>query len=1070
MKTKFNGILTLLLALVVQFTFAQERVISGVVSDDMGPVADISVIVKGTTKGTVTDFDGKYSIKAKTGDVLVFSHVSYGEVEKIVGDTNKVDAVMKETGEQLEEIIITAQGIKRKKKSLGYSIAKLKSDDVENKTEADIGRVLSGKVSGVNVIATGGLAGSGTKITIRGTTSITQSNQPLFVVDGIPFSSDTNRQSFSTGNGGVSTTSRFLDIDPNNIESLNVLKGLSATVLYGNAGRNGVILIETKTGSAKMLNKKFEISIAQSTFVNTISNLPDYQNTYGQGANNQVNVGYIGNWGDLLDTGIMVRHHYNQDVFASSFPQFQGVEVEYKAFKNNVKDFFRNGIGNTTFLSASKSTEKSTINLSVGQTNENGFVPGNNLRRINFGLGGSMTLSNNLTVKATFNFSKTDFTTPPVSAANGAGNFSIFGRLLFIPRNLDLMGLPYQDPVTGASVYYRSDLENPLWLVDNSQESNRVNRFYNSLNALYSFNDTFKLNYRVGLDTYTENQQFYINKGGIEDLAKKGFLRTTSLVKTVWDHNIDLSASNLSIAKNINVNWNIGFNANGVSYKQNGLVSTDQVVFGFINHKNFQNQSNIDPLGSSLNYEGEVNTLGLYSLLVFDYSDYLFLSLSARNDWSSTVETENNSLFYPSASLSFLPTTAFSGLKGDVISLLKIRGSYATSAGFPGPYRTRPVLSALTSQFTDANGNVINTNSNNFFFSNPDLKPELHKETEFGIEANLWKNRIDLETNVYFRDSENQILNKRLDASTGYASTLINAGGIETKGFELNLGLKLLKSKKNGFNWTTNMLFDINENTVRDLPGGNEILMAGFLNIGNYAIEGEPLGVIKGSFAVRDTKGNLMINPTTGNIISSSDIGLDDKIIGNPNPNWKMTNRNTFSFKGFALSSQFEYTHGGDIASTTITKLLRRGVTTDTEDRDGTYIIPGFLADPSNGQPILDSNGNKIPNNIQQGLNEIYFLNYVDTSEQQIFDGSVFRLREVSLSYELPRDLLKNTPIGSISFTLLGQNLWYLAPNVPKGTNFDPEVISTGVGNGLGLDYMTTPTSKKYGFNIKLTF
>lgn len=1050
--------------------YAQKKTVSGRVTDDTGPLPGVSVVIKGTTKGAETDFDGNYSIEVNLGDILQFSYVGMTTQEIVVGASNVINVVL-QADNILEEVVITAQGIKREKKALGYAVANVGSEQVESRPEADIGRVLSGKVSGVNVVGTGGLAGSGTNIVIRGNVSITGNNQPLFVVNGVPFNTSTNAESnVTTGNGSVSASSRFLDLDPNNITDISVLKGLSATVLYGDAGRNGVVLITTKTGSTSLIDKGFEVEVNQSVFINEIASLPDYQNIYGQGGDNSINVGFVGNWGGRFDSNTMVNHHYNVSRLADAFPEYQGVTVLYEPFKDNVKDFFRQGFGTTTSINASKNKEDVSYNINFGHTDEDGFVPGNNVRRTNFGIGGSVKLSNKLKINGSLNFVNSDFKTPPVAADNGTGNFSIFTRTLYIPRNLDLNGLPYQDPVTGASVYYRTDQENPLWLVDNSQESIIVNRFYNNISTSYDFSEHVSLTYRLGFDTYTEKQQFYINKGGVSSLlAQNGFLKTTSGTNTIWDHSLILGINNLKLANDLGLNSTIGFNINGETYEKFGVASTGQVVFGFIDHNNFTTQSNTDPLGSSLDFKQKENTLGLYGQLEFDYANYLYLTLAARNDWSSTIESANRSLFYPSASMAFIPTTAIEGLRSDFLNFLKLRFGYGTSAGFPGPYLTRATLPAATAVFTDIGGNVINTNSNSSLFPNPDLKAELHREFEVGLETQLWKNRINLEVSVYKRDSKDQILRKFLDPSTGFDQTFINAGKINTEGIEVDLGFKPFK-KDSKFQWNSNLIFTASQNEVVDLPGGDDVFISGFSNLGNYAIEGEPLGVIRGSYALKDEDGNYLINPTTGNIIDSDAIGLDDEIIGDPNPDWKLTSSNVFSYKGLSLSAQVEYTHGGDFSSNTITNLLRRGVTIDTEDREGTFVIPGFLADPNTGEPLLDGSGNKIPNTIQQGANEVYFLNYVDPSGQGIFDGSIVRLREISLSYNIPSKLLEKTPLGSLSFTLQGQNLWYWAPNVPKGTNFDPEVISTGVGNGLGLDFQTTPTSKKYGFSIKATF
>ena len=1076
MKTKFGRILTLFLALVVHCLYAQEKTVSGTVSDASGmPLPGATVLIKGTTSGTSTDFDGNYAISVSQGDVLVFSFVGYTTQEIVVGASNAISISLKDDATTLEEVVITAQGIKRDKKALGYAVTTLDSEQVESRPEADIARVLSGKIAGVNVVGTGGLAGSGTNIKIRGNVSITGNNQPLFVINGVPFNTSTNAESnVTTGNGSVSASSRFLDLDPNNIESMSVLKGLSATVLYGDAGRNGVILITTKTGSSNAVDKGFEISVSQNVFFNEISSLPDYTDVYGQGGDNSVNVGFVGNWGGRFDGDFTVRHHYDLPALNASFPEYAGVTVPYRDFKNNVKDFFRSGLGRTTSVNVSKGTEKASFNMNFGNTDEDGYVRGNNIKRTNFGVGGSVKLSNKFTVNGSFNFTTSKFITPPVAADNGTGNFSIFTRTLFVPRNFDLMGLPSQDPFTGASVYYRTDQENPNWLIDNSQESINVNRYYNSVSTIYDLAEKVKLTYRVGFDTYSEKQQFYINKGGVSALiAQQGFLKTTSATNTIWDHSFILNFNDINLTDNIRLNATAGVNANSETYDKFGVASTGQVVFDFIDHNNFRAQSNQDPLGSSLDFYQKENTLGVYSQLQFDYADYLFLTLAGRNDWTSTVEVDNRSLFYPSASLSVIPTSAIPSLKSNALNYLKLRVGYGTSAGFPSPYRTRQTLALGTAAFTTRDGRVVNVNSSGSLFngvdveSNSNLKAELHSEIEAGIEARLLNNRINLELSVFTRDSRDQILSSTIPFSTGFERTTVNAGKILTQGIEVDLGIRPIDTEN--FKWHSNFAFTAMESEVKDLPAG-DVFMAGFSNLGNYAIEGQPLGVIKGSYALRDDEGNLLINPTTGNILDSSALGFDDKIIGDPNPDWQLTSINSFSFKGLTLTTQLEYVHGGDFSSNTINNLIRRGVTKIQDDREGTRVIKGVYANPNTGEVLLDGNGNKIPNNIQQGVNELWFLNYVDTSDNQIFDGSTIRLREISLTYDLPKKILEKTPFGSMSFSVLGQNLWFYSPNIPKYTNFDPETLSTGVGNGLGLDLQTAPTSKKYGFSVKATF
>jgi TonB-linked SusC/RagA family outer membrane protein len=1070
MKIKMKLLHVLMLIAFVGSASAQQKQISGTVTDANGlPLPGVNILVEGTSTGTQTDFDGNYAIRAEEGETLLFTYIGQRPERRVVEGLNNINVQMQEDTQALDEVVVTAQGVRREKKALGYAVTELGSESVEQRPERDLGRVLGGKIAGVQVTGTGGAVGSGTNIIIRGQSSINQSNQPLFVVDGVPFDGGTNDQT-NFVDGGAVTSSRFLDLDPNNIENITVLKGLSATVTYGQQGRNGVILITTKNGSAGSSRKKFEVTAVQSVTVNKVANLPDYQNRYGQGADQVANRGFVGNWGAAFSDLDVVEHPYFASNLAGSFPEYQGVFIPYEPVKDNVRDFFRDGMGQTTSINVSSGDGQTNYNLNMGLTEEDGFIPGNKLRRINLGIGGNTKLSNNFSFNGTANFSITNFDTPPIAAANGAGAVSIFQRTLFIPRNLDLNNLPYQDPVTGASVYYRTDQENPLWLVDNAGFGQDTRRFFGTVSSTYDINDKLSLNYRLGLDTYTENQAFHVNKGGVSAIQYQlGYLRTTSGVNTIWNHDFIFNMNDLKLSDKIGLTGQLGFNARRDTYEQTGVVSTEQIVFGFIDHNNYKTQSNRDPFNTNLDFRTEQNILGLYGSLNFNYDTYLYLTLSGRNDWGSTVESVNRSLFYPGASISFVPTSAFEGLQSDALNYLKFRASYGTSAGFPTPYNTRPTLVIATGAFTDKNGNPINTNSNNPQFPNPDLKPELQREIELGIESNLFNNRVSLEGSVYKRIAEDQILNRNLDDATGFTSTLINAGKIETKGLEI--GLDVTPIQTNGFRWNINNNFTAYETTVVELPDEiDQIIYAGFANLGNVAIEGEPLGAILGSYALKDENGQYLINPSDGNIIDNDDVGQAPKIVGDPNPDWRLTSINSLSFRGLTLTAQMEYSHGGDFYSNTIGSLLRRGVTKDTEDRERTFIIPGVLADPNTGEILRDENGNTIQNNIQQGPNELYFLNFVDPDGQVVYDASWIRLREISLSYALPSRFLDKTPFGSLSFTLSGQNLWYNAPNVPRFTNFDPEILSTGVGNGQGLDFNTGPTSKRYGLSVKATF
>lgn len=1069
MRTRFTGILTLLLALVVQVTFAQEKVVSGTVYEASGaPLPGASIVVQGTTTGTQTDFDGNYSIKASVGDVLVFSYVGMEPKSVTVGAANTINVTLEE-GLQLEEVIVTAQGIKREKKALGYAVAEVGSEQLEQRAEGDVARVLSGKASGVQITQQSGLSGSGTSIFIRGLSTFSGSNQPLFIVDGVPFNSDTNAQGdFVDGNNG---SSRFLDLDPNSIESINVLKGLAAATLYGTQGRNGVILITTKNGAAGATNKKFEATFSSSFFQTEIASMPDYQDEFGNGFDQSFGW-FFSNWGPAfrfdgidgfgrdgtIQADGTLPHPYSTGNFKAAFPELAGVRYEYKPYQN-AERFFRTGqvAQNNLNLAGSSSDGKMAFNMNMSHLEDQGFTRGNKLTRNNFGLGGRAQLSNNFTISGTLNYARTDFVSPPVAAGDGnttfAGGASVFSNVFFTPRSVDLMGLPFENPIDGSSVYYRQNnsIQNPNWTIANAQTRQITNRMFGNGAIDFKINNNLNLVYRLGIDVISENNTNQQNKGGVtsSSLIRSGFYNTWTNTNTIWDHNLVLNGQ-YSITDDIGVTFNVGATTRREVFDQQGVSSNGQLVFDVFRHFNFQNQDEIQ-------FTRERNIIGLYGQADFDYKRFLYLTFAGRNDWVSNLSVDNRSIFYPSASFSFIPTAAFDALKSNnVLNYLKIRGGIGTSANFPTGFPVANTLTLNTQRFQDAGGSdvVVNTTSN--FLGNPDLKPETLTEYEVGIESTWWKNRINLQASYYFRKTEDLIVNRNLDQATGFGLTQTNVGEIQGEGVELDLGVDIFKSEKpGGFNWNLNANWTINETEVTDLGQDTDLIVfEGFTNLGNAAIEDKPLGVIIGSRIARDDNGNFLVN-SQGNYVEE----VGQFVIGDPNPDWILNVSNSITFKNFTLSSLINYTHGGDIYSQSIATLLGRGLIKETANRRETFVLPG----------VQESTGQ--PNRVQINNSDYFFSNVLfGPSELQVYDGSVIRLQEVSLSYSVPKSFLDKTPFGSLSVTASGFNLWFDAVNTPDGANFDPNVAGLGVGNGRGFDFLNGPSSRRYGLSLKATF
>lgn len=1074
---KLSLVLTLVL-FAIGATMAQ-RTVSGKVTDNSGiPLIGASVLVKGTSTGTVTDIDGNYSLAVPAGsEVLVFSYTGFATQEVTLGSSNVLDLTLEESAEQLSEVVVTSLGIRKDKRALGYGVTTVGEELIANRPEADVSRVLQGKVPGVNITATGGVSGTGTNITIRGYSSVTGSNQPLFVVDGVPFNSSTNQQTTFT-TGGQTTSSRMLDLDPNNIESVSVLKGLSATVLYGDQGRNGVILITTKSGGGS--KKSAEISVSQSYFQNRIASLPEYQNTYGGGFQQLTpDAWFFSNWGADMRIVTDVPHPIGLSGVASirnAFPEFAidpskpwgaGANVgnvaryENRAYPDIGDSFFRTGQVHNTSLQIAGQAGNSGYNVSFGYQDEEGFTPGNTLKKINFGLGLNSNITDRISIRSSFQYINTDVESPPLNAgfgSNASGGIpSVFANVLYTPRNVDLAGLPFENPVDRSSVYYRggNDITNPIWITKYYSNTSSVNRFFNSTSVNYDINENFGLTYRLGLDTYTENQEVRLNKGGTGNVnVINGVYKSTTIRNTIWNHDVNLNYR-AQLSDKLALTALVGGNYREDSYEQFGLASTSQLAFGLFNHSNFENTSSRDPFTNNrINFLETERRAGVYTSVTLDYSDFLFVNVLGRNDWTSTVEPENRRIIYPGASISFIPTSAFSGLESSTLRYLKLRLGYGTSAGFPSPYSTRNILAQNSRGFVNAAGALFPTQSISTLLGNPGLRPELQKEWEGGVEAVMFNNRLRFDLSLYSRTTEDLITRAPIDPSTGFLNTTLNLGGMSTRGLELTATVTPFRTRS-GFQWDITANYGLYRSVIDELGAGlEEVVFAGFTNLGNFAIPGEPYGLIKGIGIERDPNGNKIVLPN-GRYKETSDLA----VLGDPNPAFTSSLINNISFKGFNLSFMWEYRHRGVIVSNTVKGVLARGLTKDTEqlDRGLSLILPGVQEDGR-------------PNDVQVTASNYFFDNYFFSDEAITFDGSTLRLREASLTYNIPTKIIGNTPFKRASLSITGTNIWFRALNMPKFVNFDTDVLSTGVGNGLGFDYLTGPSSRRYGATLNLTF
>ena len=1061
-----------------------QRTVTGTVTDDSGEaLIGASVLVKGSATGTVTDIDGSYSLDVPGGEqTLVFSYTGYATKDVVTSASNVLDVVLSE-GLELTEVVVTGLGIKKEKKALGYGVSTISNDQLQGRAEGDVARILRGKATGVDITQTSGLAGSGTNVIIRGYSSITGSNQPLFVVDGIPFNTETNTdQGF--GSGGATASSRFLDLDPNSIAEISILKGLSATVLYGEAGRNGVVLITTKNGEGgSAANKGLEISLTQTIAKTDISNVPDYQNTFGNGFGGGFGW-FFSNWGAAFDDlnpssygndfqginadgQVLITHPLDQAQYNDDVPEFIGAEYPYQPFES-VENFFESGLTSQTSVSIeSKLGANSSMSATYSYLSDEGFTPdladgggpSNFLRKHNFGLGASTQLQNGLRLKGSFNYVDSDRLTPLTGQAFGGDGNGLFAALLFTPRSVDLLGLPFQSPIDGSNLYYRrgAPIQNPLWTLNNTGQAEDVNRFFSTLEAGYDINSNISLLYRIGVDQYSQNNSRFINKGGSQ--VPDGEFVTSERKNRITDQILNV-VYNQKITEDLNIDGIVGVNLRSVINDGSAIISTQQFVFDLFTHQNFITQN-------AVSGGFQTNTFGAYANVSLGYRNFLYATLSGRNDWTSLLERENRSVFYPSASISFIPTEAVPSLQNsNVVNYLKLRFGYGTSAGYPIPYQTRTVLAAQTNSFVTNGGSVLNTNSLSNTLGNPNLRPELHREFEGGIEAKFLNNRVGIDLSLYTRESSDLIIAQDLDPATGFTSTTVNGAELENRGIELGIDLTPLKGRN--FSWDITLNLTRNESEVTRIADGVDQIQirsqtADFLNpgsfagffgdLGNYAIVGQPYGIMQGSSFQKDEDGNFIVDGQ-GNYQADSGIG----IIGDPNPDYTANWINNISYKGISFGFQWQYIKGGDIFSSTVQSLLARGNTVDTDvDRFVPIVLPGVSADGT-------------PNDLQTYIGDSFFRAYFFADEGGVFDATSIRLREISLSYVFPDALIEKTPFGRIGLTFSGQNLWYNAPNFPEGINYDPEVLSLGVGNGRGFDFRTAPTAQKLGVTLNVTF
>jgi TonB-linked SusC/RagA family outer membrane protein len=1090
-------------------SWAQERTLTGRVTsvEDGSALPGVNVVVKGTTNGTVTDADGAYNLSVSGSNVsLVFSFIGLSSQEVAVGERSVVDIQMALDVTQLTEVVVTAVGITREKKALGYSVASVSSDNIAQRSEPDPLRALQGKMAGVNIGGTGGAPGQSTKINIRGASSFTGNTQPLFVVDGIPFDNSVNG-----GLGGAAGSSqntvysnRAFDIDPNNIESLTILKGAAASALYGSRATNGVVVITTKAGK-KGVKKGVEVTYNGSVNIEEISGIPEYQDVYTQGSNQVYNGGFIGNWGapfpdhvDAINAQYGTNYSkvyglYPDNVpypdgtapnpinnrYPNLFPEYVqqytrtdngatvNVSAPYKIEPHDIiGGFFNKGQVVEHALSVSSGTERASINAGFSRMDNEGIIPNSDATRTTLSFGGNGQLENGLFLSGTVNYAHTTQQSPQsggsaysdyVNANDGFNGASMYSRLFYLPRNFDLNGLPFEHPVDGSNIFYRA-LDNPLWIAKYNLYSSDVNRVYGNITAGYDITPWLNVLFKGGVNTYSESRRNIVRAGGISIPA--GQIWTEDLTNTEQDYNLIVTLTK-DFGEDFNVRAMLGYNANQREYTTRKVTGTTVISTGL---------NRTDATSTQIvnwDYSRLRRLNGLYADISLSFRDYLFLNLVGRNDKSSTLPESNNSYFYPGASVSLILSEVLE--MPSFIDNLKVRAGLTKVGNDPDPYLTGVVYN-ISVPFTTTAGVPTNRATLSNTLGNPNLKPEFTTEAEGGIEASFFDSRIKLDLTYFSRVSTDQIASATIARSSGFTQEIVNVGELTNKGWEIGLDLTPVKLG-NGFTWNSYVAFTKIKSEVVDAGPTGEIFIGGPLtSLGTMHRNGNPYGQIFGTRQARDANGNTLIDPNTGLPFAEA----SSTIIGDPNPDFQLGWTNTFSFKGITLSALLDWKQGGDFYSFTAASLLLRGQLEMSIDREALRVVPGVLGSPQTYEPILDDTQQPIPNTIPITAFDSHFSNgwgAYGQDEVNVYDGTVIRLREISLGYNLPKTLLSKTPFGGVSISVSGRNLWFNAPNMLDGLNLDPE--TSGVlpqTNVQGFEYGVAPTTRRYGVNLRLTF
>ncbi|ANQ50704.1 SusC/RagA family TonB-linked outer membrane protein [Flammeovirga sp. MY04] len=1034
---------------------AQDRTVSGIVTEAGQPLPGVTVLLKGTSKGTITDINGKYQISVSENSVLLFSFIGYSTQEVRVGQNSKIDISLEQDAEQLDEVVVTALGQESDKKSLGYAFQEVQTETLQQTGNPGLAGALQGKVTGVDIKPSSGAPGASAQINIRGARSFTGNNAPLYVIDGMPISSNPD---FSTGSSvtGADIANRAVDIDPNDIESINILKGQAAAALYGIRASNGVIIITTKSGKG---NKgKPVVKVSNFTSFETVSRKPEYQTTYGQGSGGT----YVPNtslgWGPKIselpnDPTYGGNNNGHPGKFYVPQRDQAGLDpwVTPQAY-DNFGDFFETGHTINTSANISQATESANYSIGMSNTTQKGIAPSTGMDRWNVKGRFDGTINDNFSTGISANYVQSEI--DKLSAGNDATLAGVYAA----PASYDLKGIPSSLPSDPYSqIYYRSlTFDNPYWATQNNVFNEKTQRFYGNTYLQYEEslreNMNLRVKYQLGIDSYSTHYQDIFEKGSKGDAGRI--------------NNYGITNNTLNSLLTVNYNWDISDKVKFSAILGNEVNDTkrktyDQVGVGF----NFGGWKHIDNAIVQTANENQRNTrtVGFFGSASLSYDDFLFATVTGRNDYVSTMPAGARSFFYPSVSVSWVLSEMDFLKNSDDLSLLKIRGSFA-QVGQAGNYYedfyTKPSYGggwwSGTYPVNYPMGGV-NAYTRNSTIYDDQLKPQNTMSYEIGADVGFFNDRISLSYTYSRQNVTDQIFPVPMASSTGYSSFLTNGGRLHTDAHELTLNLVPIQTKD--FTWDVMVNYSKITSVVDELaPGVESIFLGGFVTPQVRAGIGYAYPVIYGSTFARDDEGRILVNEDPTSATYGMPMQGPDGIIGDITPDFILGFNTNFRYKNWNLAAVFDWKHGGQMYHGTNNLLNLYGVGIDTEDRTSTFIMQGYKEDGTPNDIVRGGEGDE----------GAYFTRYYNVEgeidEGAIYDNSFLKLRELSLGYSLPKKVIKGTTDIRLSAFARNILLWTELPN------FDPESSQGNNNMGGAFERFSMPNTSSFGFGVDLTF